>query len=306
VTPEYRIPVSSELAKALRLTDDTNKHRPAPAQIAIARNTITGTPAGVDLTGLLAGRLRESGWAVLTLPGQRNDQAFLRVAAGLLAAVGDPFPSAVPPEGGVWLRGESRREAGPASLGGFGGQPLHIDAPGAERPPDYTALLMLRPDPAGGGACRIANLRQAAAKLTTVDRELLSRAVFYESRADKPRGVGRPRLPFPVLEPAPDGAGWIRWAGSLLTDPRNQQHRPVLLRFGELLEPLTRRIWLSRGHLLVLDQRQVAHGRDPLGDQRTVKTPKRLLCQADVRAAAAAPVQQALAARADTDAVSAA
>lgn len=293
-----RIPVTPDLARPRGSTAETVRgHRLAPSDVDRARSVLAG-PHGCRVVERAAACLANQGWFVFRLPYQRDDAGYRRAAAGLLAAVGEPFHSIVPSEGGLWLRGQSSPDRIPSAFGGFGGQALHIDAPNTQRPPDYTALLMLRSDPAGGGASRIGDLRTAAARLTAPDRAVLARREFWEGRADGLRGVGRALLPFPVLEDAPgsaDGLGWIRWAGNLLDDPRNQRRRPALLRFAELLAPLTRQVWLDRGDLLVLDQRRVAHGRTPLGDQTAVTGPARLLCQAKVRATPDAPVQRALA-----------
>lgn len=217
-----------------------------------------------------------------------------RAAVGVLAAVGTPFFSI---DGGhrLWLDGLSKSERDPNSFGGFAAQALHIDAPNVTAPPDYTSLLMLRPDPAGGGHSVLADLRVAAALLTDADRDVLRRPVFFEGRAEQLHGVGEPLLPFPIIEDGLPGKSWIRWAGKLLADERNVGYRLVLKRFAALLEGTSQQVRLRRGDLLIADQRRVAHGRTALGRQDDVApTARRLLCQAKARFDAIAPVHQVL------------
>src|SRR5262249_51817546 len=96
--------------------------------------------------------------------------------------------------------------ADPASFGGLGANSLHIDAPNVERVPGYTSLLVLRADPAGGGASLLGDLRAALARFADSDRAELRRPVYFEGRAKGLQGVGRARLPFPVLRtPMMDG-----------------------------------------------------------------------------------------------------
>ncbi|RSM34600.1 hypothetical protein DMA12_47655 [Amycolatopsis balhimycina DSM 5908] len=250
--------------------------------------------AGAAVVHGLADRLALDGWAIAALPAELPDELLRRVAAGVLAAVGTPFFS-IDGGRGLWLDGLSGPERAPHSFGGLAAQALHIDAPNVTAPPDYTSLLMLRPDPAGGGHSVLADLRAAAVLIADDDRELLRRPVFFEGRAERLHGVGEPLLPFPVLEDGPPGNAWIRWAGKLLTDERNMAHRLVLEHFASLLGDTAQRVRMRRGDLLIADQRRVAHGRTALGRQDGVApSARRLLCQAKARFDAAAPAHQVL------------
>ncbi|MGH3624954.1 MAG: TauD/TfdA family dioxygenase, partial [Sciscionella sp.] len=248
--------------------------------------------AGLPLVATLARHLGDdgAGWAVVSLPAVLHDEDLQRVAAGILAGLGTPFYS-INGGDGLWLRGLSAPDRDPGSFGGYGRNDLHIDAPNVTCPPDYTSLLILRPDLAGGGASVIGDLRAAMAALPEQDQDVLRQPVFFEGRADRLHGVGESYLPFPILDDGPR-YGWVRWAGKLLSDDRNRGHLPVLERFAQHLDQHVHQMMLGRGDLLIADQRRVAHGREPLGAQDGIPDARRrLLCQAKVRFEAAAPVQ---------------
>ncbi|MFE0023594.1 hypothetical protein [Amycolatopsis sp. NPDC059021] len=285
-----RVPAS--LASALAETDlDVDgcawaRHRIETSRVALRIG-------GDAVVATLARLMNRRGWAIAALPSAFPAALLRRAAAGVLAGFGIPFFS-IDGGQGLWLDGLSEPQRDPASFGGFGAQSLHIDAPNVTAPPDYTSLLMLRPDPAGGGTSVLGNLRDAVATPDAAEREVLRRKEFFEGRADGLCGVGEPLLPFPVLD-NDSGTGWIRRAGKMLTDPRNRPHLPVLQRFATALEKTVTRVRLRHGEVLIVDQRRVAHGRDALGPQGTVAPEqRRLLCQAKVRAESAAPVRRSM------------
>ncbi|SEP46543.1 TauD/TfdA family dioxygenase [Amycolatopsis saalfeldensis] len=289
--PRHRVPVAPSLATALAENDlSMDGHAWAAPRVEAARAILRA--AGAALVHSLADRLTLHGWAIAAFPEELSDELLRRAAAGALAGVGVPFFS-IDGGRGLWLDGLSGPERDPSSFGGVAAQALHIDAPNVTAPPDYTSLLMLRPDPAGGGHSILADLRAAAVLLADDNRDVLRRPVFFEGRAEQLHGVGEPLLPFPILEDGRPGDTWIRWAGKLLTDQRNTGHRPVLERFASLLHLTTQRVLLRRGELLIADQRRVAHGRTALGRQDNLApSARRLLCQAKARLDAAAPVHQ--------------
>ncbi|WP_439678176.1 TauD/TfdA family dioxygenase [Embleya sp. MST-111070] len=293
-------------ALALRLADacdeSTDAHLWSTRNIAAARAIWTGDTGRAVLTALARHSARTHpeacGWAVLALPARLDDRTLLRVGAAALSALGTPFTS-IDAGTGLWIGGETRPDADTASFGGTGAQGPHIDAPNVEHVPDYTALLILRPDPAGGGASLIGDLHAALADTPERDRELLRRPDYFEGRADDLLGVGAPRLPFPILEHAhPGGRERVRWAAKAVTDPRNTAHRAVLERFHATLARHTRAVTLGRGQLLVCDQTRIAHGRTALGDQTGLADgTRRVLMQTKVAYDASAPAHTLLTAQ---------
>jgi hypothetical protein len=289
----HRVLVAPSLATALAENDlRMDGHDWAAPVVQAARAALR--TSGAALVQRLGARLVRDGWAIAALPAELPDELLRRAAAGVLAGVGVPFFS-IDGGRGLWLDGLSGPERDPHSFGGFAAQALHIDAPNVTAPPDYTSLLMLRPDPAGGGHSVLADLRAAAVLLADDDRDVLHRPLFFEGRAEQLHGVGEPLLPFPVLEDGPPGRTWIRWAGKLLTDPRNTAYFPVLERFAAQLHVTAQRVTLRRGELLIADQRRVAHGRTALGHQDGIApSARRLLCQAKARFDETAPAHQVL------------
>ncbi|MGH3801598.1 MAG: TauD/TfdA family dioxygenase [Pseudonocardiaceae bacterium] len=268
-------------------------HRWSQVNVDAARTVLVGE--GHAVVDVLAERVARTpgaapGWVVLALPDRLADEELRRAAAGVLAALGRPFYS-IWQGGRLWIGRESSAAADSASFGGLGTNQLHIDAPNVERVPDYTSLLVLRADPAGGGASLLGDLRAALARLTESDRAELRRPVYFEGRAEGLHGVGGARLPFPVLDDAEDRC-WIRWAGKMLDDQRNNGHTAVLHRFAAALSTTTVRITLGRGQLLIADQRRIAHGRTALGDQAGLaEGTRRWLVQAKAAWDPAAPAQ---------------
>jgi len=266
--------VLEELAAALarECCGGMDGYRWSARNVRAARRVLAG-PGGAGLVHELAqrlsgyGRLQAPGWVVVTLPPALDDDGLVRAASGVLAAVGAPFNS-IDDGGRLWIGGESSIGRDEASFGGVGAQGLHIDAPNVEHVPRYTALLVLRADPGGGGASLVGDLRAAAAALTDAERAPLQRPIWFEGHAEGLSGVGRPRLPFPVLEVDDQGQPvWIRWAAKILHDPRNTGPTAALRRFADELARTVTSLPLTRGQLLILDQQRAAHGRTALGPQ---------------------------------------
>ena len=291
-----RIVVPRTLAAALAgaCTAQMDGHRWAAPNVAAAR-TVLGSGAEVVLAAL-ADRLGRRtvptpGWAVLALPARLGNEDLQLAAAGVLAALGRPFFS-VDQGSRLWIGQETNTAKDRASFGGAGAQALHIDAPNVEQVPEYTSLLVLRPDPAGGGVSLLGDLPAALALLSEDDQRMLREPVFFEGRADGLHGVGGPRMPFPVIESDPRG-GWVRWAAKMITDPRNGARTGVLGRFSEALAVHTVAVTLGRGQLLVVDQRRIAHGRTALGEQRGLADgTRRWIVQAKATFESAAPAHQ--------------
>jgi hypothetical protein len=288
------VPSAVALQLAQNCTLAADGHEWSRANVEAAREVLA-SGYGPVVVRALAERVARGpdsapGWVVLALPARLTDEQLRRAAAGLLAALGRPFNS-IDQDAQLWIGRESVPTLDAASFGGVGSLGLHIDAPNVEAIPDYTSLLVLRPDPAGGGASLLGDLPAALALLGHDDRLALAEAVFYEGRADGLHGVGGPRLPFPVVDDAAGGR-WIRWAAKLLDDHRNAGRTGPLGRFAEALETVTAVVTLGRGQLLVIDQRRIAHGRTALGDQHGLPDgTRRWLVQAKARDEVTAPAR---------------
>jgi hypothetical protein len=292
---EVEVPPELALGLATACSLAMEGHQWARENITAAR-AVLDCPCGRMVTSALAGLLGRCaagpGWAVLRLPADLDDDQLRRSAAGMLAAVGWPFFS-ISDGGRLWIGGESTLAKDPASFGGTGAQGLHIDSPNVERVPDYTSLLTLRPDAAGGGQSLVGDLHAALADVTAEDRDELSKPAYFEGRAEGLHGTGAPRMPFPVLDAAGPGRPWIRWAAKMAGDPRNSGHVGVLTRYAAALQAHARTVPLDRGSLLVLDQQRSAHGRAALGRQAGLPDgTRRQLVQAKAAFDPAGPAQQ--------------
>ncbi|WP_203755779.1 TauD/TfdA family dioxygenase [Actinoplanes cyaneus] len=276
-------------------TLEMDGHQWSAGNVTAARAAVAAAGDLALVTGLrqqLARDLDGPGWALVTLPPEFADEDLQVVSAAVLALIGKPFYS-IEQEGRLWIGGPSSPHRDAASFGGFGAQPVHVDAPNVEHVPDYTSLLVLRPDPGDGGQTLLADLQSTAAGMTEADRGVLRRREFFEGRADRLLGVGAPLLPFPILDEDPAGGRpWIRWAGKLLHDSRNQQHLPVLRRFAAAIDAHTHSVAVGRGQLLIADQQRIAHGRTSLGPPRSSGHPRCLL-QAKICHDMFAPAQTA-------------
>lgn len=219
--------------------------------------------------GVRLSRITDSpGWAVLSFDPTTSDDAIVRAATVSLCLVGHPF-RVIDTARGLWNDLGVDASKKPGEFSGLGLNSLHIDVPNVEFVPDFTALLCLRPDPAGGGESLISDLHKALHTLSKEDQEELTAKVFYEGRVFGLSGVGKEKLPFSVLEEI-ESTAWVRFGGKMVTDERNAGHRNVLERLDEAVDRQRIEVRLGRGQMLVLDQSKCAHGRLPLGNQLSV------------------------------------
>lgn len=214
----------------------------------------------------------------------------LVVATGICALIGQPLKTIT--KSPLWKEATVRFGKDPNSFGGVGRLPLHIDHVNTTMPPDWTALLCLRPDPMGGGETILANLQKAANALSPEEVRKLELPAFVEGKFFGLEGLGSELNPFPVLSRADDGLWRVRYTAKLLYDLPDGPRRDVLLRFTRLLEQTQETLVLSAGQLLLMNQRVVAHGRLPLGPGQgdVPADARRLYRQGHIRADSPAPV----------------
>lgn len=240
--PRHRVSVTPRLVTALaEVTVDSHG-------LASARSLLR--TAGNALVAGLTCCLEQDGWVIAALPPALPDRQARRAAAGLVSGFGTPFFSLT---GGHGLRldGVPGHEQDPVSFGGFA---VRIDNPASGSPSDRIALLMLRPDRAGGRCSAVSDLRATVALLDDVEHDVLPSQAFFAGRAEHLHGPGTPMAPFSTIEDgaAADG-GWLRWAGRSPFDGRDIEHRSMLERFASLLDLTARRSLLRRGDILITD-----------------------------------------------------
>ncbi|MER7047945.1 TauD/TfdA family dioxygenase [Streptomyces jumonjinensis] len=178
----------------------------------------------------------------------------------------------------------------PMRATGSGYNPLHIDVVNATEPPDYSALLCVRPDPLGEGNSIVSHLRRAVDRLNDDERALLAEPVFHDGAFYDLTGVGTEYDPFPVLDGLPASEGFVRFTAKMLpdmdlTDPHTSAARELE---RELISE-QQKFLLGFGDLIVVNQHLCVHGREPLGhgQEEVPEEQRRLLWQMFLRAAEA-------------------
>ena len=230
------------------------------------------------------------GYAVVRLgsiadaPGAGNQ--LLRVATAILAELAVPFqPFTRWP---LWKEIGTSLDASPGRSTGTGYNAFHMDLVNATRPPDYTTLLCIRPDPLGGGPSILSDARAAVSRLTPSSRALLAdKAYRYGSFYDL-SDVGEEYTPFAVLDNEPADTGFVRFTAKMLTEPGlGEAHASAARELAGHLAAGQTPFTLQRGDLLIMNQHRCLHGREPLGtgQEDLPPTARRLLLQLFLRSA---------------------
>ncbi|WP_145497511.1 TauD/TfdA family dioxygenase [Streptomyces sp. CFMR 7] len=166
--------------------------------------------------------------------------------------------------------------------------PLHIDIVNASEPPDYSALLCVRPDPLGEGHSLVSQVRRAVDRLSEGERAFLAEVAFHDGAFHDLTGVGREYNPFPVLDGLPAPEGFVRFTARMLPamdlfDPHTSAARALE---RELIAE-QKTFLLGFGDLIVVNQHLCAHGCSPLGEgqEEVPEERRRLLWQVHLRSA---------------------
>ncbi|MET7611920.1 TauD/TfdA family dioxygenase [Streptomyces seoulensis] len=215
-------------------------------------------------------------------------EQFLRLATAILAEVAVPFqPFKRWP---LWKEIGTDLDAKPGLSTGTGYNAFHMDLVNATRPPDYTTLLRVRPDPLGAGASILSDAREAVSRMSATSRAHLADAAFSYGGFFELSDVGEEYGPFPVLDDEPASRGFVRFTAKMLAEPGlDDQHAHAAAELAEQLVAGQISHTLQRGDLMIVDQHRWVHGREPLGDgQRNVAhADRRLLLQLFLRRAGA-------------------
>lgn len=179
----------------------------------------------------------------------------------------------------------------PMRATGSGYNPLHIDVVNATEPPDYSALLCVRPDPRGGGCNLVSQVRSAVDRLSVGERAFLTEAVFHDGAFYDLTGVGREYDPFPVLDGRPAATGFVRFSAKMLPDmDLHDPHTSAVRALERELVAEQTKLDLGFGDLVVVNQHLCVHGREPLGPGQDdlPEERRRLMWQMFLRAETAA------------------
>ena len=217
---------------------------------------------------------------------------FLRVATGILAHVAVPFqPFTRWP---LWKEIGTNLDANPGLSTGRGYNAFHMDLVNATRPPDYTTLLCIRPDPLGGGPSILSDPRAAISRLTPSSRALLADKAYRYGSFFELSDVGEERTPFAVLDNEPADVGFVRFTAKMLAERGLEEAHASAARelAGQLAGEQVSFI-LQRGDLLIVNQHRFLHGREALGSGQGDVPPaaRRLLLQLFLRSADTGPLR---------------
>lgn len=226
----------------------------------------------------------DTGYAVVRLDNVAqalgNEDQYLRLTTAILAEVAVPFQPIQ--RFSLWKPIGTNLNGNPGMTSGTGYQGLHIDLVNATRPPDYTALLCIRPDPLGAGASILSDARAAASRLTPSSRVLLAEAAYSYGKFFELSDVGEEYSPFPILDGEPAERGFVRFTAKMVTArTMGEAHARAAQEFLDELIAGQVSFTLQRGDFLIVNQHRRVHGREPLGPGQHDVAPedRRLLLQ---------------------------
>ncbi|MFH8589667.1 TauD/TfdA family dioxygenase [Streptomyces celluloflavus] len=257
------------------------------------RTELTATPRFEETAGILRHALtgEGGGYAVLRLGNLSKalgaGDRFRRLATAFAAEVAVPFSPF--PRWPLWKDIGVKVDKDPGRSSGIGYNAFHMDLVNATRPPDYTTLLCVRPDPLGGGPSILSDAHAAVARLSEDSRALLAELAYHYGTFFDLFGVGEEYKPFPILDGSDPGEGFIRFTAKMLERSELGQAHTDAAR--ELAEELVRgqvSFMLQPGDYLIVNQRRFLHGREALhsGQETVPVSGRRLLLQLFLRAPA--------------------
>nr|WP_240150693.1 TauD/TfdA family dioxygenase [Streptomyces sp. SID7805] len=257
------------------------------------RTELTATPRFEETAAILRHALtgEGGGYAVLRLGNLSKalgaGDRFRRLATAFAAEVAVPFSPF--PRWPLWKGIGVKVDKDPGRSSGIGYNAFHMDLVNATRPPDYTTLLCVRPDPLGGGPSILSDAHAAVARLSEDSRALLAELAYHYGTFFDLFGVGEEYKPFPILDGSDPGEGFIRFTAKMLERSELGQAHTNAAR--ELAEELVRgqvSFMLQPGDYLIVNQRRFLHGREALhsGQETVPVSGRRLLLQLFLRAPA--------------------
>lgn len=299
--PEYRVALPQELVadlvkSAAALPDWQLKDGLlSPETAEHYRRTLSGlshVPEFVATCDRLLNTPDGDGFAVLelselldTTDTDTQDDA-LRAITALLSLLARPLRAF--DRWPLWKPLGTNLTIDPMRATGAGYNPLHLDVVNSTWPPDYSALLCVRPDPKGRGHSLVSQIRHAVDRLDYANAELLTHPKYEDGAFYDLTGVGEEWKPFPVIDGRPPFLGFVRFTAKTLAEAEADPDDPYTKAARALEHELItgqRRFPLGRGDLLIVNQHLCCHGREALGDgQKDVpEDERRLLLQIFLR-----------------------
>ncbi|MEU7116149.1 TauD/TfdA family dioxygenase [Streptomyces sp. NPDC046182] len=276
--PEYRVSLPKELVADLarqpaalpewRLDGDGLL---SPETAARYQGVLAGLPRIGEFATTchqLLGNPEGEGFAVLELAelldAADSEEAGLRAVTALVSLIATPLRAF--DRWPLWKPLGTNLTIDPMRATGSGYNPMHIDVVNSTLPPDYSALLCVRPDPRGQGHSLVSQVRRAVDRLGYADAELLTHPKYVDGAFFELTGVGEEWKPFPILDGLPPLEGFVRFTAKMLADadPADPYIKAARALERELITG-QRRFLLGRGDMLIVNQHLCCHGREPLG-----------------------------------------
>ncbi|MFD5191365.1 TauD/TfdA family dioxygenase [Streptomyces sp. NPDC058357] len=216
---------------------------------------------------------------------------FLRLATAILAEVAIPFqPFQRWP---LWKELGTNLNANPGMSTGVGYNAFHMDLVNVTRPPDYTTLLCVRPDPLSAGASILSDARAAVSRLTQSSRARLADVAYRYGSFFELSDVGEEYKPFPILDGEPADRGFVRFTAKMLAEAGldlDEEHTYAARELADEMVAGQVSFTLQRGDFLIVNQHHWVHGREPLaaGQHDVAPGDRRLLLQLFLRGRGAA------------------
>lgn len=213
-------------------------------------------------------------------------ERFLRLATAFLAEVAIPFqPFQRWP---LWKEIGTSLNANPGMSTGVGYNAFHMDLVNVTKPPDYSTLLCVRPDPLGAGASILSNAREAVSRLGLSSRARLADVAYSYGGFFELADVGEEYTPFPILDGEPEDRGFVRFTAKMLAESGlSEEHAHAARELADQMIDGQISYTLQRGDLLIVNQHRYVHGREPLaaGQHDVAPKDRRLLLQLFLRSA---------------------
>lgn len=235
------------------------------------RRTLTGLPHVPEFVATCDRLLNDpwgEGFAVLDLAElldtAPSEDAGLRAVTALTSLIATPLRAF--DRWPLWKPLGTNLDVDPMRATGTGYNPMHLDIVNSTWPPDYSALLCVRPDPKGQGQSLVSQTRRAVDRLSYAAADLLSHQKYEDGAFYDLTGVGKEWKPFPIIDDLPPMEGFVRFTAKMLAgaDPDDPYIKAARSLERELVTG-HRRFRLDRGDMLIVNQHLSCHGRDPLG-----------------------------------------
>lgn len=250
---------------------------------SFAQGKLDQHPEIEDFRSRVSEALSRRGYLVLKLGSSLiTDKEAPFLVTRMLSVLGAPI-RIFDKEPGHWRVVDVDLKRPPSRSRGSGFLPLHMDFVNAENPPELVCLLCIREDPRGGGNSLIARHRGVENEIDPQSYQRLMKVTFYDGEVSNLLNIGKDVNPFSIFSPGED---WnFRYTGHLNSTSGDEKTSAALKELSAVLASRAESFPLTPGEMLIVDQREALHGREPVGGSQDRLGPeaRRLLLHSFVR-----------------------